>query len=70
VTMPVTTALAGAGFSQSSQLSGYGGLFQRTSIITGLAWLTTVSARPAAHTPGHRRTSYMCALTKERPANR
>jgi len=35
--MPVTTALAGAGFSQSSQLSGYGGLFQRTSIITGLA---------------------------------
>jgi len=45
VTMPVTMALAGAGFGQSSRLGGYGGLFQRASIITGFAWLTAVSAR-------------------------
>jgi hypothetical protein len=43
--MPVTAALAGAGFGQSSRLGRYGGLFQRASIITGSAWLTTVSAR-------------------------
>jgi hypothetical protein len=43
--MPVTTALAGAGFGQSSRLGRYGGLFQRASIITGFAWLTAVSAR-------------------------
>ena len=45
VTMPVTMALAGAGFGQSSRLGGYGGLFQRVSIVTGFAWLTAVSAR-------------------------
>jgi Protein of unknown function (DUF998) len=45
VTMPVTMALAGAGFGQSSGLSSYGGLFQRASIIAGFAWLTAVSAR-------------------------
>jgi hypothetical protein len=45
VTMPVTMALAGAGFGQPSRLGGYGGLLQRASIITGFAWLTAVSAR-------------------------
>ncbi|HVT68564.1 MAG TPA: DUF998 domain-containing protein [Trebonia sp.] len=45
VTMPVTTGLAGAGFSRSARLAGYGGLFQRAGIIAGLGWLTAVSAR-------------------------
>ena len=45
VGMPVTVALAGAGFGRSSRLDGYDGLFQRASIITGFAWLTAVSAR-------------------------
>jgi hypothetical protein len=45
VTMPVTMALAAAGFGQSSRLGDYGGLFQRASIITGCAWLTAISAR-------------------------
>lgn len=58
VTMPVTMALAGAGFSQSSRLGGYGGLFQRASIITGFAWLTAVSARALKRTlPGTAGTS-------------
>src|SRR5258707_8096527 len=58
VTMPVTMALAGAGFSQSSRLGGYGGLFQRASIITGFAWLTAVSARALQRTlPGAAGTS-------------
>jgi len=53
VTMPVAMALAGAGFSQSSRLREYGGLFQRASIITGFAWLTAVSARALRRTlPG------------------
>ena len=58
VTMPVTIALAGAGFGQSSRLGGYGGLFQRASIITGFAWLTAVSARALQRTrPGTAGTS-------------
>ena len=58
VTMPVTVALAGAGFSQSSRLGGYGGLFQRASIITGFAWLTAVSAHALQRTlPGTAGTS-------------
>jgi hypothetical protein len=51
VTMPVTMALAGAGFGQSSRLGRYGGLFQRASIITGFAWLTAVSARALQRAP-------------------
>ena len=71
VTMPVTTALAGAGFSQSSRLGGYGGLFQRASIITGFAWLTTISACALQRTlPGTAGHPDMCALTKEPPPNR
>jgi len=51
--MPVTMAPAGAGFSQSSRPDGYGGLFRRASSITGLAWLTAVSARALQRTlPG------------------
>jgi hypothetical protein len=58
VTMPVTMALAGAGFSQSSRPGGYGGLLQRASIITGFAWLTAVSARALRRTlPGTTGTS-------------
>jgi len=51
VTMPVTAALAGAGYGKSSPLGGYGGLLQRASIITGFAWLTAVSARALQRTP-------------------
>jgi hypothetical protein len=40
-----TMALAGAGFGQSPRLVHLGGLFQRASIITGFAWLSTLSAR-------------------------
>ncbi len=51
--MPVTMAPAGAGFSQSFRPDGYGGLFRRASIITGLAWLTAVPARALQRTlPG------------------
>jgi Protein of unknown function (DUF998) len=58
VTMPVTLALAGAGFGQSSRLGGCGGLFQRASIITGFAWLTTLSTRALQRTlPGTAATS-------------
>jgi hypothetical protein len=45
ITMLATTALAAAGFGQSPRLAHLGGLFQRVSIITGFAWLTTLSAR-------------------------
>jgi Protein of unknown function (DUF998) len=44
-TMLATTALAGAGFSQSPRLVDHAGLFQRASIITGLGWLTALSAK-------------------------
>jgi Protein of unknown function (DUF998) len=50
VTMPVTMALAGSGFSQSARLAPYGGLLQRASIITGFGWLTAVSARALKRT--------------------
>jgi hypothetical protein len=50
VTMPVTMALAGAGFGQSDRLAPYGGLFQRVSIIAGFGWLTAVSARALRRT--------------------
>jgi len=43
--MLATMGLAGAGFGQSPRLVSRGGLFQRASIITGFAWLTTVFAR-------------------------
>jgi hypothetical protein len=51
VTMLVTMALAGSGFGQSCRLGGYGGLFQRASIIIGFTWLTAVSARGLERTP-------------------
>lgn len=51
VTIPVTAALAGAGFGQSTRLGGYGGLFQRVGIIAGFAWLTVVSARHSSALP-------------------
>lgn len=50
VAMPVTMALAGAGFSQSARLAPYGGLLQRASIISGFGWLTAVSARALTRT--------------------
>jgi hypothetical protein len=49
VTMLATMALAGAGFGQSPRLVRLGGLFQRVSIITGLTWLTALSARELPH---------------------
>jgi uncharacterized protein DUF998 len=51
VTMLTAMVLAAAGFGQSPRLVSLGGLFQRVSIITGLAWVTAVFARalrPAA----------------------
>jgi hypothetical protein len=51
VTMPVTMGLAGAGFGQSARLAGYGGLFQRASIIAGFGWLTAASARALRRIP-------------------
>ena len=45
VTMLTTMALAGAGFGQSPRLVNLAGLFQRASIITGFAWLTTLCAQ-------------------------
>ena len=51
VTMLTTMGLAGAGFGQSPRLVNLGGLFQRASIITGFAWLTTLSARALRHAP-------------------
>jgi Protein of unknown function (DUF998) len=51
VTMPAAMTLAAAGFGQSPRLVRYGGLFQRASIITGLAWLTALSARALRHAP-------------------
>jgi hypothetical protein len=54
VTMLATQVLAGAGFGQSPRLVKLGGLFQRASIITGFAWLTTLSWRALQHMPGAR----------------
>lgn len=51
VTMLTTMALAGAGFGQSPRLVNLGGLFQRASIITGFAWLTTLSAQAQRRAP-------------------
>jgi Protein of unknown function (DUF998) len=51
VTMLTTMALAGAAFGQSPRLVNLGGLFQRASIITGFAWLTTLSAQALRRTP-------------------
>src|SRR5208282_1893452 len=44
-TMLATMALAGAGFNQSPRLVNLAGLFQRASIVTGLGWLTALSAQ-------------------------
>lgn len=51
LTMLTTMALAGAGFGQSPRLVNLGGLFQRTSIITGFAWVTALSARALRRMP-------------------
>jgi len=51
ITMLATAALAGAGFGQSPRLVNLGGLFQRAAIITGFAWLTTLSAQALRRTP-------------------
>jgi hypothetical protein len=51
VTMTATTALASAGFSQAPRFTRLGGLFQRASIITGLAWLAALSTRALRHAP-------------------
>jgi uncharacterized protein DUF998 len=55
VTMLTTMVLAGAGFGQSPGLVKVGGLFQRTSIITGFGWLTALSAQALRRDPA------MCA---------
>jgi hypothetical protein len=50
ISMLMTMALAGAGFGQSPRLVSLGGLFQRASIITGLSWLTALSAQALRRT--------------------
>ncbi len=54
ITMTATAALASAGFGQSPRLVNLGGLFQRASIISGLAWLTALSARALQRAPATR----------------
>jgi hypothetical protein len=49
VTMLATMALAAAGFGQSPKLAQLGGLFQRASITTGVAWLMALSGRALQH---------------------
>ena len=49
--MLATMTLAAAGFGQSPRLVHLGGLFQRASIITGFAWLTTLSAQALRRAP-------------------
>ena len=51
VTMLTTMVLAAAGFGQSPRFVNVAGLFQRTSIITGFAWLTALSAQALRRTP-------------------
>jgi hypothetical protein len=48
LTMLTTAVLSGAGFGQSPRLVTVAGLLQRISIITGLTWLTTRSARASS----------------------
>ena len=43
--MLTITALAGAGFSQSPRLVGLARLFHRANIVTGIGWLTALSAQ-------------------------
>jgi hypothetical protein len=50
VTTLAAMALAAAGFGQSPRLVNLGGLFQRISIIAGLAWVTALFARALRRT--------------------
>jgi hypothetical protein len=61
ITMLVTTALAGAGFSQSPRLVNRAGLFQRASIVAAFGWLTALTAQTLTHAP---------ADNRRRPADR
>ena len=53
-TMLATVALAGAASSQSRRLVNRAGLFQQVSIMTGLGWLTALSARALTRMPATR----------------
>src|SRR5580658_8307996 len=53
-TMLGTMALAGAGFNQSPRLVNLAGLFQRASIVTGLGWVTALSAQALRRAPAGR----------------
>jgi hypothetical protein len=53
-TMLGTMALAGVGFNQSPRLVNLAGLFQRASIVTGLGWLTALSAQALTRAPAGR----------------
>jgi len=52
--MLATVALAGAASSQSRQLVNRAVLFQQVSIVTGLGWLTALSAPALTRTPATR----------------
>jgi hypothetical protein len=58
VTMLATTALAGAGFSQSPRLVNLAGLLQRASIVTGFGWLTVLSVRTLMRAPATQARNY------------
>jgi hypothetical protein len=47
----VAMVMTSAGFGQSPRLVNIGGLLQRASIITGFAWIATLSARAFRRTP-------------------
>lgn len=52
--MPAAAALAGEGFAQKPSRVGSGGLAQRVSIISGLAWLTALHVAVAYADTGNR----------------
>ncbi|MFG1783498.1 DUF998 domain-containing protein [Rhodococcus oryzae] len=52
MSMLVGLGCATAGFEQSRGFVGYGGLFQRVSIVSGFAWLTALFVRELRSTVG------------------
>jgi hypothetical protein len=51
VSMLATMGLAGAGFNQAPRLVNFAGLLQRAAIVTGVGWLTALSARSLRRSP-------------------
>jgi Protein of unknown function (DUF998) len=70
VIMPVGMTLAAAGFGQSPRLVRFGGLFQRASIITGMAWVTALTARALQHAPATGSTTAAASTIPPFPGTR